>query len=93
MCRGNGTTVSPSIDAGGLTEEDRYDWSPEDYDNYFGGAYDVTCPECHGKRVVPEIQTGNLNEVEKTIYEAYQRDLADEWDYAMTCAAERRMGA
>ena len=51
-CKGNGKHVNPSIDASGLTSEDFND-DPDFAEDYRSGMYDVTCYECHGKRVVP----------------------------------------
>jgi len=52
-CHGHGSTVNPSIDAGSLSEEDFRD-DPDFREDYYGGAYDIPCPECRGKRVVPD---------------------------------------
>lgn len=54
VCNGSGTCVNPSIDAGGLSREDFED-DPDFEEAYFEGAYDITCPECKGQRVVPVV--------------------------------------
>ncbi len=51
-CAGTGTHCNPSIDGNGITSEEWADWSEEEQESYFSGAYDVTCEECGGKRVV-----------------------------------------
>jgi hypothetical protein len=54
-CGGHGTHVNPSIDAGGITSSEWEEWDEEDRDAYMDGRYDVTCYECGGKNVVPEL--------------------------------------
>lgn len=51
LCDGDGHVVNPSIDAGGLSDED-FDCDPDFYENYMNGCYDVICPECNGERVI-----------------------------------------
>jgi len=87
MCEGSATVVNPSIDAGGLTQEDMYERGPEFEEEYFAGHYDVQCPECKGKRVVPLLEFPK--EVQARVDEWY----ADEADHARTVAMERAMGA
>jgi len=87
MCEGSATVVNPSIDAGGLTQEDMYERGPEFEEEYFAGSYDVQCPECKGKRVVPHLEFPK--EVQARVDEWYK----DEADYARTVAMERAMGA
>lgn len=85
-CSGSGKVVDPSIDAGGLTRDDLYD----DYDfadDYFGGTYDVTCPDCRGKRVTPAFT------LPKGVEEAVDDWIYDDYRFARACAMERAMGA
>ena len=51
ICDGKGSHVNPSIDAHGLGPDD-FAEDPDFADAYFSGAYDQTCNECRGKRVV-----------------------------------------
>lgn len=51
-CGGSGSIVNPDIDGGGLTREDFDREGPEFEAAYFGGVYDIACPECGGQRVV-----------------------------------------
>ena len=55
QCRGNGMHVNPAVDCGGLTSED-FAADPDFAESYFSGVYDVTCGECQGRRVVPELR-------------------------------------
>lgn len=95
-CNGKGTHVNPSIDSHGITadEWDR-DWSYEDREAYMSGGYDVSCYECHGKRVVPEINRDKyyFTDAIKEIVEIVESGIADEADYVRTCMMERAMGA
>jgi hypothetical protein len=51
-CEGEGKHVNPSIDSHGISREE-FDEDPDFEEAYFSGAYDVTCVECKGQRVVP----------------------------------------
>jgi len=91
MCEGSGSVTNPSIDAGGLTQEDFAD--DEDFaSDYFSGAYDMTCPECGGLRVVPEVQREDLSPEQARVLALYDEWQADEYAFARECAFERAMG-
>lgn len=51
-CRGSGSHVNPSIDRQGIDPAE-FRRDPEFADQYFSGAYDQTCSQCGGRRVVP----------------------------------------
>lgn len=85
-CRGSGSVVNPSIDCCGLTQSD-FDDDPDFYDDYMGGAFDVTCPECKGNRVVPHIVFADPK-IAKAIAEWIEEDAA----FAREIAHERSMG-
>ncbi len=84
-CDGKGAHVNPGVDAHGLSRED-FEEDPDFEEDYFNGAYDVQCNECHGRRVVPE-------PVDEKVIEAVNKKRSDEADYRAECEAERRMGA
>lgn len=67
-CEGEGRYVNPAIDSQGLTVEDLAD--DEFREDYFAGAYDLQCSECHGDRVVP----GCLNPACAEPAQAVERD-------------------
>lgn len=94
-CNGKGSHVNPSIDAGGLTQEDFYEQGDDFREEYFGGVYDVTCYECSGLRVTPEVNWGLIQNDEKLKeqYNRWQKRLADDAEYESICAMERRRGA
>jgi hypothetical protein len=70
LCNGSGSHVDPGIDSHGITEEewDR-DWSHEDRENYHSGLYNVTCYECGGANVVPEIDKDFMSKPLKELLE------------------------
>jgi hypothetical protein len=94
-CNGTGKHVNPSIDCGGISQDD-FDADPGFREAYFGGAYDVTCYGCSGAKQLPIVDEDALDAEDKAKYErwrAYADEVArDEADYAAERAAERRMG-
>ena len=50
-CSGEGHHGHPAFD--GTTQEYWDQQEPGDLDDYMSGAWDVTCEECHGRRVIP----------------------------------------
>ena len=44
-CRGNG---QHSLAIGAITQEDREDWSDDEFANYLNGVYDRSCDPCGG---------------------------------------------
>lgn len=85
-CRGSGTVVNPSIDAGGISRED-FDEDPEFARSYFNGDYNIRCTNCKGKRVVPEV------DFPSNIQKEIDSWMEDQWDYVRESCAERAMGA
>jgi len=89
LCSGSGSTVNPSIDCNGISSQEFAD-DPEFAEEYFSGAYDITCPSCKGNRVAPAITAGSVrDEVLDLIRE--QQNSQSEWD--RESAMERAMGA
>lgn len=68
-CDGDGKVVDPSIDAGGID----FDGDDDFADAYFSGAYDMTCPECKGEKVVPEINEAALDLDQKALLKAINK--------------------
>jgi len=87
-CEGRGVHVNPNIDGNGLSQECIED--SEFMEDYFNGAYDVSCYECNGERVVlvPDLERCSKEEIEE--YSAQEKSVQDSYD---TQEAERRMGA
>lgn len=85
-CRGSGTS---SAYLGAFTSDDEWMQDDDFRDNYFSGAYDQTCPQCQGLRVVlvPDDDTAP-----KDALKAYYDELNAEAQYAAEVAAERRAG-
>jgi hypothetical protein len=92
-CRGTGVHVNPSIDGHGLSQED-FDNDPDFKEAYFSGAYDVTCYECKGLRVVlypndPATFTDEQKAKWALLLDQWVQEAADRREAEM----ERRMGA
>jgi hypothetical protein len=79
LCDGRGNVVNPSIDAGGISSEDFYD-DPEFAEDYQSGVYDITCPQCSGKRVEPIVDESRLNDEQKAAME-HMEEAAREEEY------------
>jgi len=62
LCQGKGSHVNPSIDSHGITMYEFYD-DPEFAEEYLHGSYDVSCYECKGNRVIPEINEDEVNNI------------------------------
>jgi hypothetical protein len=92
-CNGYGTHVNPSIDSHGITSEewDR-DWSYEDRENYMSGFYDVSCYECGGEKVVPEVVESSLSPAQKKLWNLIQRRCQEDASYAIERQREIEMG-
>lgn len=83
-CKGAGTHVNPSIDAGGLTRDD-FDADPDFAEGYLNGAYDVPCYECGGRTTVKAVDTQACsplllqlwNEQERARYESAREQAAE----------------
>lgn len=54
-CLGRGRYTNPAIDAHGITASEMSEWEDDEREGYFEGRYDVTCENCQGKRVEPEL--------------------------------------
>lgn len=91
LCDGRGSEVSPSIDAGGLSQDDFYD-DPEFYHHYMSGSYDQQCSQCNGLRVTPEISTSNLNDEQKAELAKFREQQDEEEANLAEHLAELRMG-
>jgi hypothetical protein len=104
LCHGKGSHVDPSIDAGGISEDDEF-WE-DDYDDeadvengenpsrYARGDYDIPCNCCGGKRVELVIDRERCARDPKLVvllaeYDEYQEE---QDEYEAERRAERRMG-
>lgn len=88
-CRGEGKHSNPSIDCGGLSNDDFAD-DPDFAEDYMRGAYDVECYGCNGLRVVQVIDEARMSDELMAMHEADRRAAAE---LRAMEAAERRMGA
>lgn len=88
-CQGKGKHVNPSIDCDGISGED-FAEDPDFAESYMSGVYDVTCSECDGKRVVPEL-VPRTPEQQSAVEVLDARERADA-DYEREVRAERAFG-
>ena len=91
-CNGKGRHVNPSIDAGGIGEDDEFwDDDEDEYGEsmYASGKYDVTCYRCAGRTTWLVIDEARANAEMLAKYHEYQDDKAE---YEAERRAERRMG-
>lgn len=84
VCEGEKTHVTPTVDAGGLTDADFAD-DPDFAEHYFGGRYDVTCSECAGQRVVR-----GAAECDHPLWPAWQAWVAEQCEDDPADVAEAR---
>lgn len=87
-CRGEGTHVDPNIDHNGILPEEFIE-DPDFEDAYFSGTFDVRCNECHGLRVVDEVEVDKLTDSELKEWLGYLQSVYED---RSAIAAERRMG-
>jgi DnaJ-class molecular chaperone len=90
-CRGDGTVTNPAIDAGGISEQEMHRKGPRFREQYFSGAYDQECPECKGRRVVPDLKPSN--EAQEEVVRALHETLQEATDTDAARRAERARGA
>jgi hypothetical protein len=91
VCGGRGTHVNPSIDAGGIGDDDEFWMDDVDEETgesrYFSGAYDVPCYTCGGRTTVPSAEP--QTEEEREAFEA----VFGRYSYSAEQLAEMRWGA
>ena len=90
-CRGDGTVTNPAIDAGGISEQEMQRKGPRFREQYFSGAYDQECPDCKGRRVVPDLKPSN--EAQEEVVRALHETLQEATDTGAARRAERARGA
>lgn len=89
-CDGRGAYVNPNVDSHGITEDERErGWDDESWDSYLSGGYDVTCGECNGDRVVPQMVKGD--KVPKWVRDAINQQVENN-EVDLDAEAERRAG-
>jgi len=86
LCNGSSKICNPSIDCGGISEED-FAEDPDFEEEYFSGRYDQTCTRCNGKRVeaIPQFP--------EWLAEAIKNRDESVWEGIQESCAERAMGA
>jgi hypothetical protein len=87
MCQGRGTHVHPSMYI--LTGSEYEEMSHDERDTFHSGGYDVECVECHGNKIVYDIDFDMLTPL--------MRDKITDWQdreasYRAMEESERRFG-
>ena len=93
-CGGEGKHVDRNIDGNGITASEWAEMRDDDPDfseNYTSGRYDVTCEDCHGKRVEHVVDEEHLTEEQKDLYERYCESQSSQDQYDYEDAYTRRM--
>lgn len=86
-CDGEGKHVNPAVDGWSVSDEH----VDEDFiESYFAGHYDVVCEQCHGNKVVKEVDEERCTPEQ---FQQYVEQIKDYWETEAMYAAERRMGA
>jgi hypothetical protein len=90
-CQGRGTHVNPSIDAGGITEDDEDFWHDDEDENWGGSRYqnDITCQTCGGRNVVAGIDRSHSD---KEALAVWDDRCEEDADYERICQMERMLG-
>lgn len=98
LCQGKGTHVNPSIDAGGLSDDDEFWYDDIDSETgesrYRRGDYNIPCNCCKGRRVMLVIDRARVEGQSELValLDKYDEYMADEAAYEAECRAEHRMG-
>jgi RecJ-like exonuclease len=92
-CDGEGKHVNPAIDEHGITQEE-FDEDPGFEEEYFGGTYDVTCYDCHGKCVVPVLDELSFKgtKAKERLFNRVQEKFDADAAYELERRHEERMG-
>lgn len=89
VCDGSGKHVNPSIDCGGISQQEFED-DPDFAESYRRGDYDVQCTRCDGKRVVLAIDESRTNQDTIAFLQA---EIEEGREYDHQLAMEIRYGA
>lgn len=90
-CEGHGTVEHPAFE-NGFTHSEMMEWSPEEREHYFAGAYNVECSECKGtgKQRVPNVAAMTFGE--KREYVAQLREEREQAAFDRQCRHEMALG-
>ena len=92
-CNGRGTHVNPSIDSGGITASEWAEWDEEEREHYWSGSYDVSCYQCHGEKVIQNLEYETENKLYNWCCERLNEHYESQYESAREMAEERRWGA
>ena len=91
-CQGRGTHTNPNIDCGGITASEWYEWGPEEQDHYMSGAYDVSCYQCNGEKVIQQFEYDTKNPLYNWCCERLNEYYEAQYESAQEYAKEKRYG-
>lgn len=97
-CEGHGYVLTPGMRDYAYTSSDEEMHDPEFREEYFkrGGIYDVQCPTCKGRNVVPAVDESRLSDEQKKQYAEYQEheeaQAQADAEYEAESRMERLMG-
>lgn len=83
-CRGNG---QHSLRLGAITQEDREQWSDDEFEDYMAGAYDEACDPCGGSGKIKVVDQDQLTPEQR---QAWQDATRAEEEYQAEVRAEQR---
>lgn len=92
-CHGEGYVLTEGMRGYAYSAEEFCEaFEPEEQEEYFrpGGRYDVTCPTCKGKNVVPVVDEEKLSTEQKKAYALYLESQDREAAYRAEERATRR---
>ena len=90
-CEGDGSCTPEGLMV--ITQEDREDWSREEWEDFKAGKYDVPCPDCKSAGKVLEVDVGKFRGQDPALFERWRASEREDAEFRRVCAAERRMGA
>lgn len=93
-CNGETYVLCEGMRGVGYSREDfENDFDDEEREEYFtrGGRYDVVCPTCKGKNVVPVVDLDHCTPEQKEIYQAWETQEEERGRWDAEDAATRRM--
>lgn len=95
-CEGHGTVLCEGLRGVAYTSEEFEErFAEEGRCEYLrhGGRYDVACPQCHGRNVVPIVDEDSLTDDQRRMHQVFCDIEAERALDERVRAAERRMGA
>lgn len=93
-CNGETYVLCEGMRGAAYSREDfEESFDEEEREHYFrrGGMYDVLCPTCNGKNVVPVVDEAHLTPEQKEIFQAWEAQEEEQGRWDAEDARTRRM--